>query len=139
MNTPSEMSNPETWADIVQFAQEFPDTEYWNLWRSTICPLLDQALNLDYDRLFRAGSSMHHIIFSTIDHNGLRGEPHVTICVTEDWKIGIYYSTASIHFHPALESIVVDPNDAFPVFTRYLRHLWEETVPEPIPEELSRN
>jgi hypothetical protein len=30
------------------------------------------------------------------------------------------------------------PNAAFPAFTRYLQHLWEETVPEPIPEALRR-
>jgi hypothetical protein len=33
----------------------------------------------------------------------------------------------------------VAPSDAFQTLTRYLQHLWTETVPEPIPEALRRN
>ena len=130
------MSNPETWADLVQFIQEFPDTDHWTKWRSAVSPMIDEAILRGYHQLFRAGSSMHHLIFSTLDHHGLRLEPRVTIRVTEELEIGIYYSTGNIHFDSAIESVVVSQGDAFPIFTRYLRHLWEETVPEPIPEEL---
>ena len=136
MNPIPEMTNPETWADIVQFTTEFPDTDYWNRWRSMICPLLEQAIERGYNRIFRAGSSMHHLIFSTIDHHGLKFEPRVTIRVTEDWMLGIYYSTVHIDFGPAIESLVVEAQEAFPPFTQYLRHLWEETNPEPTPVEL---
>jgi len=130
------MTNPETWTDIVQFTREFPDTEHWNRWRSTMCPVLEEALRQGYNRLFRAGSSMHDLIFSTLDHHGLRMELRVTLRVTNDWKIGIYYSTVHIDFGSPIESVSVTTPEAFPVFTRYLRHLWEETVPEPIPQEL---
>jgi hypothetical protein len=136
MKPNAEMTNPETWANIVQFTQEFPQTDYWNRWRSTVCPLLDESIRRGYDCLFRAGSSMHHILFSTISHHGLRGEPHVTLRVTEEWKIEISYSTSNVHFSSPIESVVVNPDSAISLFTRYLCHLWEETVPEPIPEAL---
>lgn len=132
------MTNPETWADIVQFTREFPDTEHWNRWRSTICPVIEEALRQGYDRLFRAGSSMHHLIFSTLKHHGLRMEPRITLRVTDDWKIGIYYSTGHIDFVAPIQSVVAAAPEAFAIFTRYLMRLWEDTVPEPIPERLRK-
>jgi hypothetical protein len=133
------LSNEESWVSVVQDNGEYPDTPYWNSWRSVISPLVDEAIKAGYDKLFRAGKSMHHILFSTIDHHGLRGEPHVTLSVTEDWKIHIHYSTANMWFGSAIQSQVVMPTEAFSVLTRYLQHLWTETVSEPIPEILRRH
>jgi hypothetical protein len=128
--------NKESWAFVVRDNNEYPDTEHWNNWRSAITPLLNQCMAAGYNGLFRAGKSMHHILLSTLDHKGLRGEPHVTLVVTEDGKIGIHYSRANIYFGPSIQSEVVPSSGAFPILTRYLQHLWTETVTEPIPPEL---
>jgi hypothetical protein len=99
-------------------------------------PILQRAVDAEFDSLFRAGMSMSHIIFSTLDHHGLRDEPRVTLDVRPNWEVRISYSTQNIHFHSPSQFEEVDPSSAFPVLTRYLQHLWEETVPEPIPELL---
>jgi len=131
-------SNEESWIDILTFVEEFPETEHWIRWRSIISPVLHRAIDAGYNKLFRVGSSMHHILISTLDHHGLRGEPHVTLKVTEDSRIGIYYSRSNIHFKSASNEEIVDPELAFPVLTRYLQHLWTETQDEPIPAILRR-
>lgn len=79
---------------------------------------------------------MHDMIFSTLDDHGLRDEPRVTLNVTTEFRLQISYSNRSICFYKPLKSVIVDSSEAFPIFTRYLRHLWVETVPEPIPKEL---
>jgi len=132
-------SNAESWAAVVRDNTEYPDTPYWNKWRSVISPLIDEAIKAGYDKLFRAGKSMHHILLSTIDHHGLREEPRVTLAVADNWKIHIHYSTANMYFGSAIQSQLVQPVEAFPVLTRYLQHLWTETVPEPIPEVLRKH
>ncbi len=131
--------NMESWAFVIRDNAEYPDDEYWNQWRAAISPLLDQCIQRGYNRLFRAGKSMHHILLSTLPHNGLRGEPHVTLEVTKEGNIEIHYSTANTYFGPSIQNQVVTPSDAFPILTRYLQHLWTETVAEPIPENLRRD
>jgi len=81
---------------------------------------------------------MHQILLSTLDHHGLKGEPRVTLSVTEDWKIKIEYSTASTYFNTPIHGEVVKSEAAFQTLTKYLQHLWTETVPEPIPEALRK-
>jgi hypothetical protein len=130
------LSNEESWASVIQDNGKYPDTPYWNEWRSVIDPLIDEAVKAGYNKLFRAEKSMHHILFSVLDHHGLRDEPRVTLSVTEDWKIQVHYSVANIYFRSALQCQTVIPTEAFPVLTRYLQHLWTETVAEPIPETL---
>ena len=132
----SPTTNPESWTFVIRENRLYPDTEYWNRWRSLIDPLIQEAVAAGYDQLFRAGMSMHHIIFSTLDHNGLRGEPHVTVSVTKEWKIKIEYSTANTHFASPIHSEVAESGSALPTLTKYLQNLWTETVPEPIPEQL---
>jgi hypothetical protein len=62
--------------------------------------------------------------------------PKVVLAVTKDWQIRISYTNISISRRG--QSSTVAPSDAFPTLTRYLKHLWTETVPEPLPEVLRR-
>jgi hypothetical protein len=128
--------NRATWSEIREWIDEYEDREYWNRWREIVKPLVERAIDSQFDSLFRAGQSMSHLILSTLDHHGLRGEPHITVNVTPDWKLRISYSMKSTWFFPPQQFEIVEPGFAFPVLTRYLQHLWEETMPEPIPELL---
>lgn len=87
-------------------------------------------------RYFRAGQSMHHIVFSTLDHHGLRLEPRVTVEFHPLQELRIAYGTANLGFcTPELEySLPFD--EGFATFRRFLHQLWTATVPEPIPEEI---
>jgi hypothetical protein len=134
----SSTANPESWISVRSENRQYPDTEYWNRWRSLIDPLIQEAMAAGYDQHFRAGMSMHHLIFSTLDHPGLKGEPHVTVSVTKEWKIKVEYSTANTYFASPIQSEVIAPESALTTLTKYLQHLWTETVSEPIPEQLRK-
>jgi hypothetical protein len=133
---PNADENRATWKDVEEWIAEYPDRENWNRWRTIIKPLVERAIASQFDSLFRAGQSMSHLVLSTLDHHGLRYEPRVTVEVTHDWKLRISWSTHNIWFRSPSQFEIVEPRMAFPVFTRYLQHLWKETSPEPIPEIL---
>jgi len=80
--------------------------------------------------------SMSHVIFSTLDHHGLREEPRVTLQVMKDWKIRISLTRNNIWFNEPTQFAFVNESDSFETLRRYLWHLWEETMPEAIPESL---
>jgi hypothetical protein len=133
---PTTDDNRATWKQVRVWIDEYPDREHWNRWRAIIVPLVERAIDIQFDSRFRAGLSMSLVILSTLDHHGLRNEPRVTVEVTSDWKLRIAYSTHNISLMSPKQFEIVDPHCAFPVFARYLQHLWEETMPEPIPEIL---
>lgn len=128
--------NRATWQQVLRSVGNYPDEEYWNTWRAIVSPILEHAVELEFDSLFRAGMSMHHIIFSTLDHDGLRDEPRVTLEVMKDWRIRISLTRNNVWFNKPTQFAILDESNAFQTFRRYLWHLWEETVPEPIPERL---
>lgn len=132
------MTKPESWVDVFSFTESFPDTAYWNRWRTVMQPVLRQSMDAGYDKLFRAGSSMHDMVFSTIDHNDVRKELRVTLSVTPEFLLRVSYSDRHNPYAASLESVALPPQEVFPVLSRSLRHLWEETMPEPIPEVLRR-
>lgn len=130
--------NRETWRQVQEEIETFPDREEWNRWRSLVTPLVERAIESEFDSLFRAGMSLSHLVFSTLDHHGLRNEPRITVDLTTDFNLRISYSTSDLWFQQPTQFEIVEPRLAFPVFTRYLQHLWEETLPEPIPEALRK-
>jgi len=131
------MLNRDSWAYVVRSFDEYPDDPYWNQWRSVMTPLIDHAIHAGYNELFLAGRAMHLVLFSTIDHYGLRQEPRVSLGVTEDWCVRIYYSTTNVEFNPPIETSKATPDETFQVLTRYLQRLWAETVAEPLPQALA--
>jgi hypothetical protein len=128
--------NRATWQQVLRYIREHPDDEYWSRWRAIVSPILEHAVELEFDSLFRAGMSMSHVIFSTLDHHGLRDEPRVTLEVMKDWRIRISLTRDNVWFHAPTQFAVLDDSTAFQTFRRYLWHLWEDTVPEAIPERL---
>src|ERR1700693_982551 len=97
-------TNEESWLYVLETYVEYPDTPYWNQWRSIPVPLIDQCIRAEYDQLFRAGTSMHWTTFSTGDREVLRFNPAarfrfrppinptVILAVTKDWRVRISYS-----------------------------------------------
>jgi hypothetical protein len=135
---PIPISKRESWVRVVRSFGEYPDDSYWNQWRALMTPLIDRAIHDGYNELFQAGRAMHLVLFSTIDHYGLRQEPRVSLGITEDWCIQVYYSTTNVEFNPPIEASKATPDEAFQVLTRYLRRLWTKSVAEPLPQALAK-
>jgi hypothetical protein len=130
----------ESWARVTQSFGAYPDTQHWNERRSVLEPVITQVIQAGYDGLFRARTSMHDVlVFTSDDYRS----PHIKISVTKDRQIliqslpGIYSKGAFLA--PSIPSHTVECAEAFPTLTRYLQHLWTETVPEPIPEILRKH
>ena len=126
--------NRATWQQVLASVRRFPDYDHWNRWRSIVLPILERAVELEFDSLFRAGMSMSHVVFSTLDHHGLKLEPRVTLEVMRDWRVRISFTTNNVWGVEPTHFAILDESSAFPTLRRYLWHLWEETVPEPIPD-----
>jgi hypothetical protein len=141
-------TNEESWLYVLQHYVEYPDTPYWNQWRSILVPVTERGIEAGYNQLFRAGTSMHRTTFSTGDRDVLRFnpsarfrlspplDPKVFLEVTTDWQIRISYYDISVFRRG--QSSTVAPSDGFQTLARYLQHLWIETAPEPVPEGLRR-
>lgn len=131
--------NLESWQDIQQFIAEFPDDDYWSKWKPLVRGVVSELEVRGVAPLFRIGQSMHHIIFSTVDHHRLSSEPRVTLeFLPNEQIVRVTYHYASIHFSdPVLEECVA-PSLAVPAIFRYLRRLWSETKPDTqIPDALN--
>jgi hypothetical protein len=81
---------------------------------------------------------MDHIIFSTLDHHGLEGDPRVTLVfLPKEQRVHVAYSRGNLHFSEALSEESVDVSSAIPCVLRFLHRLWSETRPDvPIPDAL---
>jgi hypothetical protein len=134
MHTPDD--NRASWQQVFERIAEYPDTEYWNQWKRMILPILQRAMEQEFDSLFRAGMAMHLIIFSTLDHHGLRDEPRVNLQVMKDWNLRISSSKNNVEFNEPAKFAAVDQSAGFPTLVQYLQQLWEETMPGPIPDRL---
>jgi hypothetical protein len=74
-------TNPDSWQDVLEFITRFPDDQTWSTWKLVATEFMQRGIDAGLDARFRAGQSMHHLLFSTLEHHGLRGEPHVTIFI----------------------------------------------------------
>lgn len=132
-------NNLESWADIHAFVASFPDDEYWSEWKPIAEGVISNLESHGLATFFRVGQSMHHIIFSTLDHHNLVDEPRVTIEFQAMEKlVHVAYSTSNLYFQPpVLEQCVEVPNAVSTVFA-YLRRLWLEAKPNlPLPSPLA--
>jgi len=136
MSPENEASNIASWGLALGFIEEYPENSHWSPWKKLARRLIHEGVVLGLNRYFRAGMSMSHIIFSTLDHNGLRGEHRVTIEIRSEGKFRVAYGTTNLWFgSPELE-YTLQYEDAFPTFRRFLNQLWTETVAEALPDEL---
>lgn len=95
--------------------------------REVLASLEEHATTL----LFRAGQSMHHIVFPTLDRHGLEAEPRVTLeFQPERDLVRVAYSVGNLYFCTPQSEISVSPDRAVPVIQGYMRRLWIETKPD---------
>jgi hypothetical protein len=136
MTPEHQSSNIASWEAIAAHIEQYPNNAHWALWKPLVRRFLCAGVAAGLHRYFRAGQSMHHILFSTLDHHGLRDEPRVTIEFHPPSELRLAYGTTNLWFGaPELEySLPFDA--AFATFRRFLHQLWTATVPEPIPEDI---
>lgn len=136
-------SNRESWDDVLAFVRSFPDDERWRQWKRAVEELLRQGRADGLDDAFRAGQSMHYLIFSTLDRHRLDDEPRVTVAWYSPSELEISYGRVNrglIEARDIEHAEVVAGEVAYPVLTRYLRRLWLETrEPTSLPAALRRD
>ena len=136
MTPEHEANNVASWKLVLGFIDEYPESTHWSPWKKLARRFVDESIELGLDRYFRAGQSMSHMIFSTLDHHGLRNEPRVTVELHPENELRIAYGTSYLSRFPAELEYSLPYDDAFPTFRRFLNQLWIETVPEALPDEL---
>lgn len=131
--------NPESWRQIYEFIDEFPNDDYWSRWKPMACAVISELDARGLSSLFRIGQSMHHIILSTTERHGLNAEPRVTLeILPKEQRVRVAYSYANLWFKDALLDDRVDPSNAVPCTLHMLNKLWSETKPgTKIPDALN--
>ena len=124
-------NNPQSWQNIHNFIDEFPEDEYWSNWKSMARDLVFALEARGLSKCFRVGQSMHQIIFSTSPRHGLITEPRVTLeFYPNERQVRIAYSHANVEFCKPDSVEQVDVLLASSCALRYLRQLWVETYSE---------
>jgi hypothetical protein len=130
--------NLESWQDIQQFIAEYPDDDYWSKWKPMARTIVSELEACGLAPLFRVGQSMHHIVFSTLDHHRLSSEPRVTLeLLPNEHIVRVAFSRANLWFSEPLSEDRIEPSLAAATALQYLRRLWTETKPDiQIPDAL---
>lgn len=133
-------SNKASWIKIVRYVDDAPDHPAFNRLKDAFSPILHRAIRAQFDSFFAAACYFDHILFFPLAKNESRSGPRVTFELRSPADPHLYISLCEwdIQYQSPAQCARVMPEKAFPVFTRYLQHLWEEAIPEPIPEVLRR-
>ena len=124
-------TNEESWQRVRKFVAYLGEDPRWPAWVRVAEGILDALERDGLDRVFRIGTSMHDIIFSTLDHHDLRGEPRTTIRIDLDGThVRVSYGRVNVEFAEPDEEVRVPSAQAVPVVRRYLEKLWRETKPD---------
>ena len=129
-------SNIESWADIGEFIEDFPDSSGLE-WKRLARRFVQYGLDRNFNRHFRAGQSMSTLVFSTLDRHGLRDEPRITVTLRppDELKLVYWPATPATKGDRRLE-YDLHWDEAMPTFQRFLNHLWETTMSAPLPSDL---
>ena len=135
--TPEHTSaNIQSWAHLCEFIERFPDPSGAD-WKRLARRFIQWGLDRSFDRHFRAGQSMSTLVFSTLDHHGALYEPLVMVSLLPPETMKLVYSPATpagkgdtrLEYELAFD-------EAMPTFQRFLNHLWELTMSEPLPSDM---
>jgi len=132
--------NRASWARIVHCVDDAPSHPAFNRLRKTVSPILHRAIRAQFDSLFSAACYFDHILFFPPSEDKSGSGLRVTLELRSPADPHLYISLCEwdIQYQSPAQCARVMPEKAFPVFARYLQHLWEEAVAEPIPEVLRR-
>jgi hypothetical protein len=130
--------NKSSWGRIVESIDGAPSGGEFDRLRRVMSPILRRGIQAQFDLHFEAEQYFSHVRLFPISNEKHGAGPRVTLELRSnvDPRLYISFSNWDIQYQAAAQCIGVMPEEAFPVFTRYLQHLWEETVPEPIPPSL---
>jgi hypothetical protein len=134
--------NPSSWAYVFSQIDEYPDDEVSRAYKANVKEVLDRCIAEDLHEDFRAGMSMHDVVFSTALKHGLKnGERQVTFSYTSS-KAEFYvaYSTRALVWgDPISIDTARGVAAALDLLKQYLLRLWKETKAGlPIPPGLCR-
>ena len=128
-------TNEASWAAMIQFMAGL--SRYPNLvdWSRVGRAVLEHGCALGLDRHFRAGQSMHHLIFSTVPHFGLEAEWRVTLApsppgedgATVSGQIEVSLARANRWFSMPDDAETAPVAEAWPLVAEYLSRLWRAT------------
>ena len=136
MSPEHELNNIASWKTVLGHVERFPENASWTPWKAVARRFVCEGINLGLDRYFRAGTSVNHLLFSTLDRNGLKREPRVTVEIRGENKLRIAYGATNLFFSSAELEYLLPYELGFPTFRRFLNQLWIETVADPLPDEL---
>jgi hypothetical protein len=139
MSPEQQARNVESWKALEADFELHPDSDYWIPWKALARRLIKESAGVGLHPYFRAGQGMQDVIFSTLDHRGLRHEPRVTVQIRGDTgSLRVAYSTftLSISLKTPEMDYTLPFDEGFATLRRFLNQLWTATVPEPIPENL---
>jgi hypothetical protein len=138
MSPDRQLRNIASWKDIEVFIEQFPQDAHWTPWKALARRFVCEGVKLGLNRYFRAGQSMHHLVFSTLDHHGLRGEPRVTVEFHPENDLRIAYGTTNLFFSSPQVEHLLPFEPGFATFRRFLNQLWAATSTEAIPDDLRK-
>ena len=137
MSSEKELANSLSWKAIEADIAQYPD-EQWKAWKAMAREFLSECFGLGLDRYFRAGQSMHQLVFSTLDRHGLRNEPRITVVFhPARHELRVAYGCSNLDFSPAELDYTLPFVDGFATFRRFLKQLWTGTASDPLPEALN--
>jgi hypothetical protein len=131
--------NQASWAEVFADIDEYyPENDTWGEWKEFMHALLRAGVEEHLDKYFRAGQSMHYIIFSTCERHGLkRHDPHVVLGRDHNGYFVVYSRDTWWSLEPGVtpdRKDVITSTNALAVWRSHQLALWRETRPsEPIP------
>ena len=134
------VDNRESWRAARALIEECSDDEYWSSWKRMALSVVSDLEKRGLDSAFRVGMSMHHILFSTLDHHGLEnGQPRIVFEIESRKGVArIAYTNRFDIDQKFVET--VDVGVAAEKLIEYLRRLWVETKGgEEVPHGLGSN
>ena len=129
--------NESSWASVLAFIDEYPEDANWSDWKRIALRIIRQLQSLGATSMFRVGQSMHHIVFSTLQHHGLSSEARVTIEIDgATQRVRVAHGYGNLWFSTPTKQVTCPSDDVMNALTQYLRELWLETKAAPLPHEL---
>jgi hypothetical protein len=140
MSPETQLANSASWKALEVFIEgleQYQDS-HWKAWKALGQEFLSACMRLGLDRYYRAGHSMHHLVFSTLDHHPLQEEARVTVELhPEDHTLRIAFGRGGLYFSPAELEYTLSFDAGIPTFQRFLKQLWIATSTEAFPPELN--
>ena len=82
-------ANLPSWRDVEAFVERMGDNDRWRRWKAVAQRFIAESVRFGLDAHFRAGQSMDELVFSTLDHHGLRYEPRVVVKIHAEDRIRV--------------------------------------------------